>query len=248
MSFDRVQDLKNRKEKIKLGGGEENIGKQHEKGKLTSRERLALLFDPGSFVEIDAFVKRRRRWIFTKLDEVNEASAKLVSTQPSRFATGAKIPYRGRMMRLTVSATNDDGITVTYNNGFYVDIPLSRTVTDKEIKTAIESWMKERLRMDCRDFVRRYEAKLGLRPQGIRVKDQKHLWGSLGKDQIININWHLVFAPKQITEYVVAHEMCHLKHKNHSPAFWSLLRSVFKATDECRSWLERNKEVWEMGV
>ena len=49
MSTDKVQDLKTRKDKIKRGGGEENIRKQHEKGKLTSRERLSLLFDEGSF-------------------------------------------------------------------------------------------------------------------------------------------------------------------------------------------------------
>ena len=59
MSTDKVTDLNERKDKIKLGGGEENIRKQHEKGKLTSRERLALLFDEGSFVEIDTFVKHR---------------------------------------------------------------------------------------------------------------------------------------------------------------------------------------------
>ena len=198
--------------------------------------------------EIDAFVNRRRRWIFTKLDEVNEASAKRISTQPSRFATGAKVPYRGRMMRLTVNKSDNDGIAVAYDNGFYVDIPKNSVITDREIKTAIETWMKERLRRDCWDFVRRYEAKLGLRPKGVRVKEQKHLWGSLGKDRIININWHLVFAHKQITEYVVAHEMCHLRYKNHSSAFWRLLRSVFRETDECRAWLEGNTEVWEMGV
>jgi len=59
MSVNRVQDLREKKEKIKLSGGAENIGKQHEKGKLTSRERLALLFDADSFVEIDTFVKHR---------------------------------------------------------------------------------------------------------------------------------------------------------------------------------------------
>ncbi len=59
MSTDKLQDLQQRKEKIILGGGEARIQKQHEKGKLTARERLNLLFDEGTFVEIDAFVKHR---------------------------------------------------------------------------------------------------------------------------------------------------------------------------------------------
>ncbi len=59
MITEKLVNLQNKKEKIKLGGGEENIAKQHEKGKLTARERLNLLFDPGSFVEIGSFVKHR---------------------------------------------------------------------------------------------------------------------------------------------------------------------------------------------
>lgn len=55
----KLEDLRNKKEKIKLGGGEKSIAKQHEKGKFTARERLNLLFDPGSFVEIGAFVRHR---------------------------------------------------------------------------------------------------------------------------------------------------------------------------------------------
>jgi len=59
MITEKLENLQNKKEKIKLGGGEKNIAKQHEKGKLTARERLNLLFDPGSFVEIGAFVRHR---------------------------------------------------------------------------------------------------------------------------------------------------------------------------------------------
>ena len=226
--------------------------------KIPYSRRLTINITPGNVevvvptgtedAVIDAFVNRRRRWIFTKMDEVNEASAKLISTQPTRFATGAKVPYRGRMMRLTVKESEGDEIKVNYNNGFYVDIPAKGVTTDKDIKAALETWMKKRLRTDCEGFVRRYSSKLGRCSRGVRVKEQKHFWGSLGKDRIININWHLVFAHKQITEYVVAHEMCHLRYKNHSSAFWRLLRSVFRETDECKAWLERNTEVWEMGV
>jgi len=59
MNINKSEDLRERKEKIQLGGGKARIQKQHEKGKLTARERLALLFDEGTFVELDAFVKHR---------------------------------------------------------------------------------------------------------------------------------------------------------------------------------------------
>jgi len=59
MNTNKIQDLRERKEIIQLGGGEARIQKQHDKGKLTARERLALLFDEGTFVELDTFVKHR---------------------------------------------------------------------------------------------------------------------------------------------------------------------------------------------
>jgi len=82
-------------------------------------------------------------------------------------------------------------------------------------------------------------------PKGFRIKDQKHLWGSCGKDNIININWKLIQAPKQILEYVVVHELCHLKHRNHSDAFWTLVGSVFPEVDRCKRWFGSNEE-WDL--
>ncbi len=59
MTINKLEDLRQRKEKILLGGGEKRIASQHEKGKLTARERINLLFDEGTFVELDAFIKHR---------------------------------------------------------------------------------------------------------------------------------------------------------------------------------------------
>ena len=87
-----------------------------------------------------------------------------------------------------------------------------------------------------------YCKKLQLFPKGSRIKDHKHLWGSCGKDNIININWKLIQAPKQIIEYVVVHELCHLKFRNHSDAFWVFLSSVFPEIDRCKRWLDSNEE------
>jgi hypothetical protein len=56
--------------------------------------------------------------------------------------------------------------------------------------------------------------------QGVRIKDQKHVWGSCGPDRIVNLNWHLIFAPKTVLEYAVVHELCHLRHRNHDRSFW----------------------------
>ncbi len=152
------------------------------------------------------------------------------------------------MMKLYVKKTDNQELTVSYNNGIFVNTPKGKALADNEIQKAVETWMKQQVKKDCIKYSKKYGDKLGLMPKEIRIKDQKHIWGSLGKDRIININWQLVFAPRQVLEYVVAHEVCHLKYKNHSSFFWNLLRSIFHETDYCKKWLERNTEVWEMGV
>lgn len=65
-------------------------------------------------------------------------------------------------------------------------------------------------------------------------------WGSIS-DDIIHINWHLVFAPKRVLEYVVAHELAHLKHRSHGEAFWAYLASILPDYERAKAWLDRNQ-------
>lgn len=106
--------------------------------------------------------------------------------------------------------------------------------------------MKRRLLKESKTLAARYSRKTGLQPKNVRVKEQKHIWGSLSKDGIINVNWHLIFAPKQILEYVIAHEVCHLKYRNHSKKFWELLGSVFPYWRDCKALLEKNEKIWDV--
>ncbi len=197
---------------------------------------------------IEKFVQRKRYWLFEKVTQVDEAARKRNNVQPMAFTTGAKIPYRGRMMKLHVSKRKVTGVHVKYSNGFHVTVPSEMKETDSPVRQHLESWMKKRLEMDCKSFVDQYSKKLDVSPKTVKVKEQKHLWGSCSKDGTVNINWHLVFAPKQILEYVVVHELCHLKYRNHSKQFWHLLGSVFPDWEKCKVWLENNEQVWEMRV
>ncbi len=185
---------------------------------------------------ITEFVNKNKKWIFTKRFEIENSVKALISSKPSRFRTGAKIPYRGRMVKLFVTYGDYENIDIFYKNGFYIKAP--QETSEDEISIIIEEWMKERIKKDCISFANKYGRKLDLKYRGVRIKDQKHLWGSLSKDKTININRHLVFAPKKVLEYVVAHEVCHLRYRNHSSKFWNLLNSVFAEVDACKVWLD----------
>jgi len=193
------------------------------------------------------FIESKKHWVFLKLNEVNEKAEKQLSSKPFQYQTGAKILYRGRMLKLSVIQSAAGACGVTYRHGFKVQVPagLSSSAREIQAKAALDEWMKSKVKKDVKGFIKVYGEKLQLFHKDFRVKDQKHLWGSCGKDNIININWRLIKAPKQVLEYVVVHELCHLKYRNHSDAFWNLVRSVFPEVDRCKRWLEVKKD-WEL--
>ena len=174
------------------------------------------------------FLEEEKNNIFASFLEIENRSKKKETCEPVHYASGAKVLYRGRMEFLYVKKSDVNDITINYRSGFYICYPDNISEIDKNrvIKKSLEQWMKKKIEYDAKRCVKTYGDKLGLYPEGIRIKDQKHLWASCGKDRIININWQLMRFHKQILEYVVIHELCHLKYRNHSKDFWVLVGSV----------------------
>ena len=74
----------------------------------------------------------------------------------------------------------------------------------------------------------------------IAIKDQRSRWASCAPDGTLAFSWRLVMAPEWVLDYVVAHEVAHLREMNHGPKFWALCRELCPRTDEARAWLKRN--------
>jgi len=78
----------------------------------------------------------------------------------------------------------------------------------------------------------------------ITVRDSRSRWGSCGPDGTMSFSWRLVFAPPEVLDYLVAHEVAHLVHLNHGPRFWALARTLCDSPIEGpQSWLKKNGEV-----
>jgi len=189
---------------------------------------------------VQKYIQEKAHWIYTKQDLLKEQAHKMNEAMPIHFRSGSKILYRDRRVMLHIQKEKVDSISIKYLNGFYITVPeeLHEATWDGTLYLEITSWMKQQVFKDANQFCRKYSRRLNLYPKDLRVKEQKHLWGSLGKDKIININWMLAYAPRLVLEYVVAHEVCHLKYRNHSNEFWYLLGSVFSQWESCRDWLE----------
>lgn len=201
-------------------------------------EVLALTSDDSE--DIDAFLKRKRQWLFNALREVDIKAAGRPIVP--RFATGSKIPYRGRMARLTVRRHDGPHIEITYQRGFVVNVPSWVEANEgSAIAIEISVWLKQRVRRDVRNIAASYEAKFGLRPRSIRVADMKGGWGSCGPGGNLTVSWLLIFAPRSVLEYVVAHELAHLKYRSHGKVFWSYLRLIMPSYEKPKAWLDTHQ-------
>ncbi|MFZ0183519.1 MAG: M48 family metallopeptidase [Nitrosotalea sp.] len=88
--------------------------------------------------------------------------------------------------------------------------------------------------------VNSYAAKVGITPSKVNIKKMRTRWGSASKNNVINLNEHLLKAPKGAIDYVILHEICHLKIRNHSHRFWELVQKFMPNYIENRKWLEVN--------
>lgn len=202
-------------------------------------EVLALTTDDDA--AIDDFLNRKRQWLFNTLRELETKTAKRAVVP--RFVTGSKIPYRGRMARLTVRRHDGAHVEIDYRNGFLVDLPswVRDEDSDGIVATEIKLWLKRTVRRDVMEIASAYGKKFGLKPRAIRVADMKTGWGSCGLTGSILINWTLVFAPKAVLEYVVVHELAHLKVRSHGPDFWAHLATLLPDYERPKGWLDTHQ-------
>lgn len=198
-------------------------------------EVLALASDDQT--AIDDFLSRKRQWLFNTLRELETRTANRAVVP--RFMTGSKIPFRGRMNRLTVRRHDGPHVEISHRNGFFVDLPswVRDEDSDSIVATEIKLWLKRRVRRDVTEIVGAYSRQFGLKPNGLRVAEMKSGWGSCGPNGSILINWNLIFAPKSVLEYVVVHELAHLRERSHGPEFWNFLGSLLPDYEKPKGWL-----------
>lgn len=201
-------------------------------------EVLALTNDDEEAVE--GFLVRKRQWLFNTVREMERITADRHAVP--RFMTGSKIPYRGRKMPLTVRRTDAEQIAITYRNGFIVDLPhWAGQDADHLVASELQHWLKQRARRDVKEIAADYGKRFGLNPRSIRAADFAHGWGSCGPEGNVLINWHLIFAPRKVLEYVVVHELAHLRVRSHGLEFWRLVGSIMPESSAARTWLQRNQ-------
>lgn len=198
-------------------------------------EVLALTSDNDS--DIAGFLDRKRQWLFNTVREMERITSARHAVP--RFMTGSKIPYRGRNVPLTVRRTDAERLEIAYRNGFIIDLPAwAGRETDQLVASELKLWLKQRARREAKQVAADYGRRFDLAARSLRVDDFESGWGSCGPEGNILINWHLIFAPKQVLEYVVVHELVHLRHRSHGPRFWAFLKVMMPDYEQPMGWLE----------
>ena len=167
------------------------------------------------------FLQENEVWIINML-------AKL--PQKSNFSTGEEVSFFGE--KYTIFHDVKHKGTCFENNLLKVggdDIFLHRRVKDFLKKQAMEKLAE--LSLDK-------AKKIGVNIASVSIKDTKSRWGSCSTKGNINYNWRIVLAPIYVIEYLVCHEVCHLKHPNHSSDFWDEVKEICPDYKEGRSWLK----------
>jgi hypothetical protein len=193
--------------------------------------------------QIAAFLDTKRRWLF---NAVEDCRPKHPPTTPQRYVSGANVMYRDRRLMLQIEEADVERVTITCRSRFHIQVPcyLTGEARQEAIEQAFVDWKRDRARLDIEHFARVYARKLGVKPRGIKLSDQKRVWGTCEKDGTICINWQLIDAPLAVLEYVVAHEVVHLLRRHHGDAFWETLGNVMP------DWRKRKAslESWEPGL
>ena len=188
--------------------------------------------------EIKAFVDLNRAWIEDKVAAVERVLAAHPGSR--RLRDGAHVPYLGRLVPLSIGKGRAQRPQVAWREGFVVSVPPGLDENEEEalVEEALRRWLRRQAGIEAKAIVDRHGPTHGLTPSAIRIKDQKQLWGSCTARGAINLNWRLIFAPPPVLEYVVVHELCHLRVRNHQKEFWRLVAEVLPDYGPQRRWLK----------
>lgn len=183
---------------------------------------------------INNFVRSKTEWIEKKVAEI-EKSKQLIRN--SGFYVD-KVPYLGESYGLETREANVRE-KISFADGRFVAHVKKNSDSDR-IEKLYSSWLRKKATEVFSDKVDSFGKILKVKPARIAIRSQRSRWGSASGKGNLNFNFHLLKAPMGIVDYVVVHELCHLKIYNHSKRFWNLVESLVPDYREKRRWLKKN--------
>lgn len=191
--------------------------------------------------EIENAIRAKQRWILTKLHERGERRAQREVKAPLAWVDGAQLPYLGEDITLRLKdATRSH--CVFDAEARVLEVGVVAGLAEWQLKERVKRWFQAEAK---RLFVERldlYAARLGVTYQACALSAAGSRWGSCTVQGNIRLNWRLVHYPLALVDYVVAHELAHIREMNHSARFWAVVASVYPDYDDAKAALRRRSQ------
>ena len=212
------------------------------------RKTLEISVMPDSAVQIrapqgaslDAIalkVQKKASWIVEKQDWF----AKFPKAPPPRQYLGGETHlYLGRHYRLKIEKSKERSVKI---DGGFIRVVAS-DIRPATVKKIFEEWLRERAKVQFEKVFQACMVRFSPSSDSVRlqIRDMKTRWGSLSQGGILTLNIRLIAAPKECIEYVVVHELCHLKYPNHDKKFYWLLETQLPDWEKRKLKLEHLQE------
>jgi len=178
-----------------------------------------------SIAEIEGAIHEKQRWIFTKLNERRERSARRLQPQ-MQWRDGATLPYLGGDITLKISAGRTAAIAFEETSR-ELTVSLPADAGEQQLKDRVQGWLQGEAKRVFTERLPLYAARLEVAYRSFALSSATTQWGSCTADGRIRLNWRLVHFSLPLIDYVIAHELSHLREMNHSPRFWATVQSIF---------------------
>lgn len=186
---------------------------------------------------IEQVVWERSDWIFSNKEK---QIAKLEQVYTIEVKDGEKLLLFGKYYAIKV-----DQIEQFSFSGENFIFPKNK---HDQAEDVIINWYKRTAKKIIKDRLEHFAELVDCRFNNFKISSAKKRWGSCSSKGNLNFSWRLMLAPIKIIDYVIAHELSHLKHLDHSREFWAYLESFFPEYKRCEKWLKDNGHLLDIRI
>jgi predicted metal-dependent hydrolase len=190
--------------------------------------------------EVDKALQEKAVWIVRKLEESQQRVAKQSRAQ-IEWREGALIPFLGEQVILVIdprqitgsanaaqsmAQLHTDASTLPGVPRLTLHLGLPHDAAPERIRDTVQAWLMRQAKRVFEERLNHFAPQLGVRWTKLSLSSAESRWGSAGSDGAIRLNWRLIHFRQQVIDYVVVHELSHLRVMDHSPRFWSTVESI----------------------
>lgn len=191
-----------------------------------------------TLADIEKAIHEKQAWILRKLAERRELTARRL--RPAmEWRDGARLPYLGNEITLRIAQGAANAAHFCHEaNELLISLP--HEASEQQLKDRVQAWLQQEARREFNQRLPVFAEKLNVRYHSMTLSAATTRWGSCTSQGKIRLNWRLIHFSPQIIDYVVAHELAHLREMNHSPRFWATVQSVFPDFETARHQLRQH--------